>query len=95
MEFVFGICLINAKQWNDLVLKVIMSQLIFQTTDLLSNYEDMHIYQKLEPSFSILFNFIIYSSFRQSAYDISLYQRVILYWLSLENVHRQTSVNSY
>lgn len=72
-----------------------MSQLIFQTTDLLSNYEDMHIYQKLEPSVSILFNFIMYSSFRQLAYDISLYQRVILYWLSLKNVHRQTSVSSY
>lgn len=71
-----------------------MSQLIFQTMDLLSNYEDKHIYQKLEPSVSILFNFIIYSSFRQLAYDISLYQRVILSWLSLENVHRQTSVKS-
>lgn len=71
-----------------------MSQLIFQTMDLLSNYEDKHIYQKLEPSVSILFNFIIYSSFRQLAYDISLYQQVILSWLSLENVHRQTSVKS-
>lgn len=72
-----------------------MSQLIFQATDLLSNYEDMHIYQNLEPSVSILFNLITYSSFRQSAYDISLFRRVILYWLSLKNVHKQTSVNSY
>lgn len=72
-----------------------MSQLIFQEVDLLSNYEDMHIYQKLEPSVSILFNFIIYSSFRQSAYDISLYWRLILYWLSLKNMHRHTPVNSY
>jgi hypothetical protein len=63
--------------------------------DLLSDYEDMHIDQKLEPSVLILFNFIIYSSFRQSAYDISLSQQVILYLLSLKTVHRQPAVNSY